>query len=129
MTTPSEAADRAGAELKTIAPEDWETFLEQFTEFNEEMPVRVEETDPSGAQRVLAEGLPLLSVSLDREAGEEYLIVECGGTEGEAPPGLRHIVHQPLAVRARRSEPVGWDLLEIESREQGAVRVTVLASE
>jgi hypothetical protein len=107
-----------------IPRDQWEQFLDAFTEFNQETTVRLELARPVSESPVLAEDRPLLAVSLDDEAGPAQVIIECGDTGGSDPAAFRHIVQDPTAVRARKTDPVGWDALEIESRD-GTVVLTV----
>ncbi|MFN3651954.1 MAG: DUF5335 family protein [Armatimonadota bacterium] len=104
---------------------DWEQFLDQFTEMNAETTVRVEILGaPETGAQILSEEEPLLAVTLDEEAGVDQLIIECGDTVGSSPASFRHVVSRPTAIWVRKTGPVGWDALQIESPD-GAVVLTV----
>jgi hypothetical protein len=132
---------RKGALMKDAATEQvprfqWERFLHDFTEFNLEMPVRIQVispgTDEPGATGygLLAENQPLLDVTLDDEMGAPVVVIECGGTAAPgsgygAPSAMRHVIRNPIALRARRTggapSAVGWDALEIEAPENSVI--------
>jgi len=112
---------RGGADTEQIPREEWEKFLNEFSEFNAEMPVRVAIVGSmdTGAGE-MAEHLPLLDVTLDDEAGVPMIVVECGdpaalSAEHGRPKALRHLVRDPTTIWARKTEPAGWDALEIQS--------------
>ena len=121
---------RGGAGTEQIPREEWEQFLNEFSELNAEALVRVElvgSVDTGAGE--MAEHQPLLDVTLDDEAGVPMIVVECGdpaalSADHDGPRALRHIVREPTALWARKAEPAGWDALQIESRD-GSVIVSV----
>lgn len=109
-----------------VARQEWGRFLDEFTEFNEATAVRVEIVgSPEAGTQVLAEDRPLLAITLDDEAGPAQVILECGDTGGGSPGGFRHIIQEPTALWARKTGAVRWDALEIETRSEGSVVLTV----
>src|SRR5205823_5985640 len=120
MAQQAAGAKRGGAATEQIPREEWEQFLNEFTEFNAEMPVRIEivgSVDTGIGE--MAEHQPLLDVTLDDEAGIPMIVVECGdpaalSADHDRPRTLRHIIRDPTAIWARKTEPAGWDALEIQ---------------
>jgi uncharacterized protein DUF5335 len=109
-----------------IPREQWEEFLNQFTEFNQEMTCRLEVIGSAEAgTQVLAEDRPLLSVTLDDETGDTQIIIECGDTAGATPASFGHVVGNPKTLWAKKTDPVGWDALQIQTRDEGTVILTI----
>lgn len=132
MTDRQPPTGRGDATTEQIPRENWEQFLHEFTEFNAEMPVRIQTLAPQGAPPdearfgLLADHQPLLDVTLDQEAGPPVIVIECGDPAaihaGErAPAALRHVIEAPTALWARKTEPAGWDALEIESQDSSVI--------
>jgi hypothetical protein len=105
-----------------IPRERWESFLNDFSEFNQEISSRLELTGSHelGFQ-VLAEDRPLLAVTLDDEEGTPVIAIETGDTMGGSPAAFRHLAYEPVSVSARKTEPVGWDAIEIRTKAETLV--------
>jgi hypothetical protein len=132
MTDRQTPTARGEATTEQIPREKWEQFLHEFTEFNAEMPVRLQVVAPQGGPPdegrfgLLADNQPLLDVTLDQEAGPPVIVIECGdpaaiGTGERGPAALRHVIQAPTALWARMTEPAGWDALEIESPDSSVI--------
>lgn len=128
MAQPEWRMARGSAGTEQIPRDRWEQFLNDFSDFNADMPVRVERIGAADTgYGVVADQQPLLDVTLDDEAGTPVILVEVGdpaAVPSEAPRAMRHVLREPTVVWARRVEPAGWDALEIEGRD-GAVIVSV----
>ncbi|HEU4752251.1 MAG TPA: DUF5335 family protein [Armatimonadota bacterium] len=126
MAARTEGSRGTDSDTVQIPRDQWGTFLDQFSEFNQATTARVEVVGgESGGSQIMVEDRPLLDVTLDDEAGPALVIVECEDTGGGSPAGNRHIIHEPTAIWARKTEPAGWDALEIESRDEGKTVVTI----
>jgi len=112
-----------GVVTERIPPETWNQFLHQFTEFNAEVLVRIEALgSPETGTGILADHLPLLDVTLDDEGGVPLILIECGDPAalhgaGSSPEAVRHIIREPTALWARKTEPAGWDALQIQNQD------------
>ena len=109
-----------------IPRESWEQFLNDFTKLNRETAVRIEEMEVEGlGPQVLVDSRPLLSVTLDDEAGTPQVIIECGDTGGASPAAMKHIANNPTRIWAHESCPGCVDAIKIETRGSGAVVLSV----
>lgn len=126
MTPQAQPGAPSGTATESIPRADWGRFLDEFTEFNEETAVRVELVgSPEMGSQILVEDRPLLAVTLDDAAGPAQVIIECGDTAGDTPEGFRHVVQDPTALWVRKTDPAGWDALEILTCGEGAIVLTV----
>jgi len=113
-------------ETQRISREEWGTFLEEFTEINEGTSCRVEVVgSPDLGTQVLLEERPLLAVSLEEDEDAPQVVIECGDPADDGPAAFRRLLPAPTAIWGRKREPHGWDALEIESAECGAVILTI----
>jgi hypothetical protein len=124
--TPHAHTPAADDAVTTEIPRDqWEDTLNEFTEFNQETASRIEMISPGAGWQIIAEDKPLLAVTLDDEAGTPVVVIECGDTAGGSPAAFRHIVRDPKTIFIRQSDQAGWDALDIETRSEGKVIITV----
>jgi hypothetical protein len=136
MTDRQAPATSGDAATEQIPREKWAQFLHDFTEFNAEIPARIQVVAPPGRQPdeagfgLVAENRPLLDVTLDEEAGVPVIVIECGdpaalSSSEKAPSALRHLCRNPTALWARKSGgspgAAGWDAIEIEGRESSVI--------
>lgn len=120
------STDDAIPRTDQIPREDWERFLDQFTEMNEGVACRVEVINsPDVGAQVLLDDRPLLAISLDDEAGAPQIVIECGDTGEDTPAAFRHILSNPTTLWARKTELLGWDALEIETSKSGAIIISI----
>ena len=121
-----EASPRRESATIEVPRGEWEEFFNRFTEFNQEMAARLELTrSPHSGHQVLVDERPFLAITLDAEEGPAHVVLEIGDTAGASPAAYRHIVQEPVAIRARKTEPVGWDALEIETAAHEAFVLTI----
>jgi len=134
MTHPEARSPQDESTTERIPRDAWDQFLQQFTEFNAEMPVRIELVGSAETGTgILADNQPLLDVTLDDATGVPLILIECGDPAALAAPdraaeSFRHVVRQPTALWARKTGgppgAAGWDAIEIEGGD-GSVNVSL----
>ncbi|NTX05319.1 DUF5335 family protein [Myxococcus sp. CA051A] len=99
---------------REIPREGWADYLALLSTMEKEHPVRIEVEGMELGDQPLAEGLPLVEISLE-EKGSDKGVVEIivGGPGGE----ITHRIQKPERIYADESESGELECLDIESSE------------
>lgn len=107
-----------------IARENWEDFLNRFSEDHREVTIRVELSDETMGAQPLAGPLSLLGVGLETKGSEQDGI----GISLQARNGggvMNHRIHQPTRLYLLEDAGDGSDCLSIEDADHRATRIFI----
>ncbi|HLT32117.1 MAG TPA: DUF5335 family protein [Myxococcaceae bacterium] len=107
-----------------IAREDWESFLNHFSEDHREVTIRMEVSDDTLGAQPVAGPLALLGLGLETKGSEQDGIdisLQARGSGGV----MNHRIQRPTRVYLLEDAESGADCLSIEDADHRATRIFV----
>lgn len=112
----------AMSNTQEIPREEWEAFLERFSEDHREVSVRVEVSDDALGTQPLAGPLALLGLGLETKGSEEDGIdISLQARDGGAM--MNHRIRRPTRLYLLEDAGDGSDCLSIEDADHSATRI------
>lgn len=107
-----------------IAREEWEDFLNRFSEDHREVSVRVELSDQTLGAQTLGGPLSLLGVGLETKGSQQDDIgIALKARDGDGV--MNHRIHAPRRLYLLEDAGDGTDCLSIEDAEDRATRIFI----
>jgi hypothetical protein len=110
-----------------LIPRDcWQQFLADFTRLRGETTCRLELVEADGRTvDLLVEDRPFLAASIDEGRRATDVVLEFGDTAGATPRTFAHRAKTPVAIWAHESCPGCIEAIEIETRDEGTLILTI----
>lgn len=107
-----------------IAREDWEAFLDRFSDDHREVSIRVELSDETLGAQPLAGPLALLGVGLETKGSEQDGIdISLQARDGGGV--MNHRIRRPTRLYLLEDAEAGSDCLSIEDADHRATRIYI----